>query len=176
MHILFEKRCFWKGPLKRVFTLSVIHKSCALLKTLFYSVFSKIQLLQRIGCKLQKKERTCIKNSGLCFSMQKGGFKPFFFDFFVWFGFCDCYVFLSWRSKKKAISCKFLEFFSLLFPQNPFLQNPSLLLVFLLVNFLFSSLLEFHLSFSPCFHQPLLREHYCLFLLLCLSFLFSCPF
>ena len=32
--------CFWRGPLKR-FLLSVIHKSCALLKTLFYCVFSK---------------------------------------------------------------------------------------------------------------------------------------
>ena len=65
------------------------------------------------------------KNSGLLFKMQKGIFNP---SLFLGGGFL-----LVAKSPKRPFSCKLRGFFSLLFPQKPFLQNPSFLLLGLLL-------------------------------------------
>ena len=81
--VCFEKGCFWKGSLKGCL-LSVIHKSCALLKHYFRTVFSKHSLCRKKGVSCRRQKFTI--NSGLCFNM------PFLFGVFlnVWFGVVDC--------------------------------------------------------------------------------------
>ena len=69
---------------------------------------------------------------------------------------------------KKGFFYVIFEFFSFV-PPNPFLQNPSFLLVLLL--FLLSFLSRFHLSFFCS--STLLREHACLFYFALSVFLFS---
>ena len=131
IHHLFEKGCFSKGSLKG-FLLSVIHKSCALLKTLFCSVLSKTQILQRIGCKQRSVAQNMIltKNSGLCFSMQEGVLNlPFCFFVWSWFQFLGSLCFLARGKRQERNSRAVLEVYSLLYPKKPFLQNPSFLLV-----------------------------------------------
>ena len=54
MALLVAKVPFWVFLRKGVL-LSVIHKSCALLKTLFYSVFSKHSFVDMKECNLKKK-------------------------------------------------------------------------------------------------------------------------
>ena len=75
---LLPKRGLLQWVLKKV-SLSVTHNNCALLKTLFHSVFSKRQQLQKKGCKLHRN-RKFTKHSGLLlFKMQKGVFNPSLF-------------------------------------------------------------------------------------------------
>ena len=62
-------------------------------QTQLYSVFSKAQLLQRKGCKLQKKNRNFPNIVGLCLNMQKDVFFKFGVLLHVWFGVVGCVVF-----------------------------------------------------------------------------------
>ena len=77
-HHFFE-RGVWKGSVKGIFSICDPQKLCSAENTILIA-FHK---LQRIVCKLQK----VTNNSGLCFSIQKGVFKPSFFGYFVWFWF-----------------------------------------------------------------------------------------
>ena len=77
--------------------LSVIPKSCALLKTLFYSVFSKTQLCRHERLQLEQKQKFT-KNRG-CLPKCKKVF--FWYVFFAFWWFCFLLpVFLSCVCKK----------------------------------------------------------------------------
>ena len=130
MHILFKKGCFWKGPLKG-FLLSVIHKSI---------FFSRTQLLQRIGCKLQKN----YQKLWIMFQHARWCSKTFLSLVFC---FVLVSVFCFFGGGKRGHLPAIFEFF--LFPQKSFLQSFFHLLVFLLFLSLFSSISKFHLCFSP---------------------------
>ena len=91
----------------------MIRKSCVLKETLLYSAFSKTQLLQRIGRKLQKREDLqsivgCVQHANWCF-------ETFLFVFLLGFGFCFCPLLVFLERGKKAIFLQFYCFF-LFFP------------------------------------------------------------
>ena len=73
--------------MKKRVLLTVFLKSCVLLKTLFYSVFSKYSNCNKKA--VCWKNGKCMKNSGLFWTWQNGVFGLFFEVFMVlWFGFC----------------------------------------------------------------------------------------
>ena len=99
MALLVAKVPFWVSLQKGVL-LSVIPKSCALLKTLFYSVFSKTQLCRHERMQLEKNPKIT--------KMQKGFLLVCFFCFLVVLFFVACVFVLVFC--KKAQKGYFLQF------------------------------------------------------------------
>ena len=157
----FEKGCL--GVSKRVFYYLWSTQAVLCWKHYFYSVFSKTQLSQRIGCKLPK----ITKNSGLCFSMQeawKRCFQTFRFWFLFGFGFCFLVFFAFWKEAPKSHFPAILEGFSLLFPPNPFFKS-LFSSCFSSSSSSYPSSFPFVFPFKICLclfhvlHQPLFRKH-----------------
>ena len=170
MALLVAKVPFWVFPRKGVL-LSVIPKSCVLLKTLFFSVFSKTQLCRHERMYLDKK---IYKNRGWFARMQKGVFFRHFFGFggFVFFFsvfLCFCFV---PNSPKWLFSCIFRGFLSILFPQKACLK---VFLFFLFCFFAFVFLFKNPFLYFLFVHQPLFYKRLFvgfLFFFFCLSFPF----
>ena len=152
--------------------LSVIHQSCALLKTLFYSVFSaKHSFADMKECNLKKQK---LPKIGGCLPKCK---KVFFVVFFLFFcGFlCLCYCVFVCKKAQKAIFLQFRDSLSTLFPQKTCFRM-FIFFLFCLLS-LFSFCLPFKTSiFSLLFvHQPLFGKDSLWGGFFCLSFL-SFPF
>ena len=174
MALLVAKVPFWEGAPKGVL-LSVIPKSCVLLKTLFYSVFSKTQLCRPERAKQNKtKIRVVCQNGQRCFFWSFFGFWWFCFLGFSVF-LCFCFVH---NSPKWLFSCIFRVFLSILFPQKACLK----LFIFFLFCF-FCFCLPFQKSiffFAFLSINPFLEKALCgvsfVFLLLAFSFPNVCLF
>ena len=136
----FGFRChFGKGPRKGVL-LSVIHKSCVLLKTQFYCVFSQTQLCRNKECKLKIHKFT--KKYGVVCQHTK---RCFLFVFFVfgWFSFFFFWVVVlfGWKkSHKKGIFCKFRVFCLFWSPKRPVFKILLFFFCCFFLVFLLSSL------------------------------------
>ena len=132
MAFWFQKCHFGKGPPNELW-LSGIHKSCALLRTLFYSVFSKHSFAEIKECKL--KCRHLPKIGGLLPTCGGG-------CIFCCFFLCVCFFlfvffYFGWKIPPKGYFSAVLLFFSLLLPQKVCLSNPSLLPIVLFSLFSF---------------------------------------
>ena len=173
MALLVAKVPFWEGASKGAL-LSVIPKSCAPPKRLFFTCFQQSTALQTWKSVTWKKQ-TFTKNRGLLAKMQKGVFLVCFSFLVVLFFFfsvflCFCFV----KSPKKAIPA-ILELFFYFAPQKACFE---IFLFFLFCFFLFSFCLPFQ---NPLFslllvHEPLFGTNSFVFFLLAFSFPNICLF
>ena len=148
-HFWLQKCHFGKGPGKGVL-LSVIPKSCFLLKALFYSVFSETQLCRNTRVQLENKKN--LPRIGGCLpACKKVFFCLCFLLFFWWFCFFFvCFILCLEEKTKKAI---FLQFQSIL------LFSPQRLVFKILLFFLFCFLFWF--SFCLPFQNSIFFSAFC---------------
>ena len=105
--------------------------------------------------------------------MQKGASKPSLLGVFVWFRFPFFFVFVVPLERGKKVTFLLFWSFFLLFPKKPLFQNPSLLLVCLLL-FIFDFPFKILSLFFPFFFIYRFWENIIVFCLLYRSCL-SCP-
>ena len=129
MALLVAKVPFWVFTRKGVL-LSVIPKSCALLKTLFYSVFSKRHERMQL-----EKNKSVAKNRGCLPKCKKVFFGMFFFCFLVVLFFVACvFVLVFCKKAQKGYFPAIFEVFCLFCsPKRPVFK----ILLFFLICFLF---------------------------------------
>ena len=154
MALLVAKVPFWEGASKGAL-LSVIPESCALLKTLFYSVFSKTQLCRHKRVQLENKKQKFNKNRVWWARMQKGVFCHFLvLVVLICFSLCFC-AFVLYKIAQNGYFPAFLGFLSILFPQKACLK---LFLFFLFCFFAFVFPFKNPLFSLFFVHQPLFRK------------------
>ena len=100
------KKGSWNGCRKGV-SLSVMQKSCALLKTLFWKCFQQnTTIAEKEGCKLHKNRKTT-KNSGLSFKLYK--------ECLIGWLVCCMLCFERWLCGVSVLLCSFLALMVLCF-------------------------------------------------------------
>ena len=167
MALLVAKVPFWVFPRKGVL-LSVIPKSCALLKTLFYSVFSKTQLCRHERMYLDKNKNFTKTGGGLpeckkviffvtflvlvcfcafvLFKIAQNGYFPAFLEVFCLF--CS--------HKRPVLKCflySYFVFFAFVF----LFKNPFLYFLFVHQALFYKRLFVGFLFFFFCLSFPFLR-------------------
>ena len=182
MTLLVAKVPFWEGASKAVL-LSVIPKSCVLLKTLFYCVFSEHSFAEIKECNLKTKQK---------FTKNRWVFANMFFVFlFVYFCclvvlfFSLCLIFCLERQKQKCYCPAILGYF-FFFVSPKGLSLKSFFSSYSVFFFGFPFVFPFKTHFLLFVHQPLFEKHYyfwflylsfsCLFLSQCLLVSFKQTF
>ena len=165
-----------RGVLGRVLELlSVIHKSCVQLTTLFFC-FQQTQLCRIKECKLKNQKLT--KNWGLFASMQQGGFLLSFC--FWWFCFFFVFAFVMFLENERLCPALWEFFFSFVPPKSPLFRSSSFSYSVLFLVCRLSSLSKFQLFFvclidsiNPFLENFIFGVSYVFCLVLCWCLLLS---